>query len=600
MNISEKGNNTRQTTSFFSSRIFYILLLLSALAMAIWQVARITESRSLEILSATGKLRMRLHAGALGDTIEKYRHLPYVLARDARIVSLLKDEIPSLRVNPHLEDFAHTSGALIYVLDRGGTTVATSNWRHHNSLQGHNFSFRPYFVDAQSGKSGGYYAVGLRTGEPGYFLSYPVKSVGEFLGAIVVKVNLESMQETWIESGETVIVSDSSGIIFLTSKEEWKYTSLRVLPESTRASLQALKYVDQPLPELDMQRLNRESYNILQLEDTEYLQLAVNLPLYGWRVHYLSDMQAVERNVRLSLTISTTIASLLFLLLLYLRERRAKLHSLQKAKEASAIKEINEKLLQEIKQHKKTERNLRDTQKELIQAGKLAALGRMSAAIAHELNQPVSAIRTFLASSKVLLQRSRPESVNDNLDAIRSLTERMAAITGQLKTFARKSKGKEEPTELITVCTSLLQVLSQQIMDAGATCTFTRPEGKQVLILGDSLQVEQVLSNLVHNGLDAIRESKEKRIEVTIEIQEKKVYLRVTDSGPGIQEEALESLFDPFFTTKDIGAGLGLGLSISYGIIQEMRGRISAVNLKSGGAQFTVELPLLNQENDND
>ena len=591
-----KSQNRR---SLFKRRSLYIALLFTTLILAIWQIAQFTEKRSLKLLEQTGALRVNLYAGSLRDTLLKYRHLPYVLARDSRIIALLRDDIPSLRVNPHLEDFAHTSEALIYVLDRGGTTVATSNWRSANTLLGHNFSFRPYFTDAKSGNSGAYYAVGLRTRQPGFFLSYPVKDVGEFLGAIVVKVNLEPMQEAWKKSGEAVIVSDAFGVIFLTSKKEWKYTSLRELPQTTARRLQAVQYLNRPLTALKMNRESRMSYTVLHLDNKSYLEQALQLPEYGWRLHYLTDLQAVENDVKLAITIATIIASLLLLALLYVMERRAKQRSLQEAKEANAVKEINERLLQEIAKHKETETNLRKTQKELIQAGKLAALGRMSAAIAHELNQPVSAIRTFAASCRVFVERDQTENVVENLGFISKLTERMGKITAQLKTFARKSKGKEEQIDLVEVIKRLLMLINPEIKQRGAQLELQLPDKGVAMVIGDGLQVEQVLSNLINNSLDAVKNTTPKTLKLGIHVLQARVRIVISDSGTGISKDALDNLFEPFFTTKDIGEGLGLGLSISYGIIQEMGGTISAENLPRGGAQFIVELPLATQELDN-
>lgn len=594
------GEKESTEKSLVKGRVFYIALLLIFFALSIWQIAEFTETSSLNKLKKSGELRAYLYATSLRDTLEKYRHLPYVLARDPRIVAMLLDDIPSIRISPHLEDFAREAGVLIYVLDRGGTTVAASNWRNRQSLLGHNFSFRPYFLDAKVGLSGGYYAVGLLTRQPGFFISYPVHNEGEFIGAIVVKVNLESMQETWKKSEETVIVSDVYGIIFLTSNPKWKYFSLRPLSNKTINKLRAVQYLDLSLQALEMNRKSLKGHNILALEGNLFLEQPLQLPEYGWRLHYLTNLSKVKDDVSLSVSISTIFGFLFFLTLLYLRERRQKLLSMQKASRAAAIKEINERLLKEIEEHKQTTENLQNTQKELIQAGKLAALGRMSAAIAHELNQPVTAIRTFIASCKILLERQQTDKVSENLDFIGKLTERMGKITGQLKTFARKSKGKEEAVDLVTICLRLISMMKPQIDKSGVSLTTRFPADTSIRVSGDSLQVEQVMSNLLHNALDAMKASAEKKLFIEITADAGKVVLTLIDSGPGIEEEALDNLFDPFFTTKDIGEGLGLGLSISYGIIQDMQGNIRADNLTEGGARFTVELPIFNTQTLND
>lgn len=586
------GISSRSARGLLRTKAFGILLSITLLAIAIWQIGAFTERKSLERLSHTGNLRVHLYAASLRDTLEKYRHLPYVLARDSRVISLLDNDIPSLRVNPHLEDFAHATGALLYVLDRGGTTVATSNWRTKSSLLGHNYSFRPYFTDAQSGKNGGYYGVGLRTHLPGFYLSYPVKRNGEFMGAIVVKVDLEPMQEAWKKSGEAVIVSDASGVIFLTSKNEWKYKALRKLPDRTVRRLQAMQYLDATLPALAMKRQSQRGYNIIKLDKTRYLEQALQLPEYGWRIHYLTNLKAVENSTQIAIILATVIASLIILAQLYLQERKEKIFSLQEAGKAKAVREVNERLLLEIAKHKGTEKDLRNIQKELIQAGKLAALGRMSAAIAHELNQPVSAIRTFLASCRILLERNQTDKVQENLDFIAKLIDRMAKITGQLKTFASKSRAQRQTVDLVQVIERVVQFTRPQLESKDISLTVHIAHKSKAMVKGDSLQLEQVMSNLIHNAQDAVKQSPSKDIRLTLTTTQTRVVVALADSGPGIAQEAVDFLFDPFFTTKDIGEGLGLGLSISYGIVQDMDGMISALNLKEGGAQFTIDLPL--------
>lgn len=596
MSTAKRKKTTGRSRHIPGSRTMRIIVLLLLTGLMTWQIAEVTKKKSLDRLSYTGNLRIHLYAASLRDTLEKYRHLPYVLARDSRILALLHNAVPPVRVNPHLEDFAQATQALIYVLDQGGTTVATSNWRQPNSLMGHNYGFRPYFIAARSGQNGGYYAVGLRTHRPGFFLSYPVKDQGRFLGAIVVKVDLEPMQEVWKKSGETVIVSDSSGVIFLTSNHDWKYTSLRELPVKTVGRLQAVQYADAPLTALDMERRSWHNNLVLRLDNTDYLEQALQLPEYGWRIHYLTDLHTVKGAARLAILTSAGAAFTVLLTLLFMRERRQKLISRQEARRARTIEEINHRLHLEIAEHKKTEENLRTTQRELIQAGKLAALGRMSAAIAHELNQPVTAIRTFIASCRILLKRDQLDMVADNLDHIAGLTDRMGGLTGQLKTFARKNKAREETIDLVKTVNAILLLMEPQIRKHRILLTTRLPEENSIHVRGSSLQIEQVMSNLLHNGIDAVKYGERREIELQLGTTGSVADIIVKDSGDGIAAEALDSLFDPFYTTKDIGEGLGLGLSIAYGIIQDMGGRISAKNLRQGGACFTIELPMIEKE----
>lgn len=568
----------------------FLGLLLTSLAA--WQIALFTEQWVETEIRGTGQSRVTLYAGSLRESLEKYRHLPYLLARDLRIGQLLEENLPAIRVNPHLEDFARVSGALLFVLDQQGEAVASSNWREEQSLIGSNFAFRPYFQDAREGRSGSYYAVGVKTGQPGFFLSYPVLETGRLQGIVVAKVDLGMLEKAWRESGETVIVSDASGVVFLSSRPEWKYRSLRPLTEPTAQRLRQAQYLDSPLTTLTTERQAVDGGNILRLESVDYLEQSLQLPEYGWRIHYLSEMRPVRASFRLALASAAGLAVTLILALAFARERRQKHQSRREAREALAIRQANQRLQEEIRQHQQTEQTLRDTQKELVQAGKLAALGRMSAAIAHELNQPVTAIRTFLASSRLLLARQKLDQVDANLDRIDALARRMGGITGQLKTFARKNPGRRDPQDLAAVLERVLSCLAPQLTKSGVEVQLSLPPPGSAVIEGDDLQVEQVLNNLLVNALEAMADSPVRLLSLEMHTSDCQAILLCRDSGPGISDEALESLFEPFATTKPIGFGLGLGLSISYGIVQEMNGTISGENHPEGGAVFTLRLPL--------
>jgi two-component system C4-dicarboxylate transport sensor histidine kinase DctB len=244
----------------------------------------------------------------------------------------------------------------------------------------------------------------------------------------------------------------------------------------------------------------------------------------------------------------------------------------------------------EIDEHRRTEARLRTTQNELVQASKLAALGQMSAAIAHEINQPLAAMRTFMASAKIFAQRENFTQVARNVDLIAGLAERMASITGHLKTFARKSDhGAREPVKVEGAIQGTLLLLESQIAAAGVRLELDI--GPDLLVTGNPVQLEQVILNLMRNALDAVAGRPEPWIQIAARAAANSVSIVVSDNGPGIAPELVNRIFDPFFTTKGVGDGLGLGLSISYGIVQDFGGRIGARNRLEGGAELTVELP---------
>ena len=265
------------------------------------------------------------------------------------------------------------------------------------------------------------------------------------------------------------------------------------------------------------------------------------------------------------------------------------------AERTHELREANAALRSEIEEKRRTEAQLRDTQNSLVQAGKLAALGQMSAAIAHEINQPLAAIRTFVASTKVYSSRGDGARVSTNLDLINGLAERMANITSHLKTFARKSEvGKAETVDVERAVQGAMLLIESQIGLSGTALETDVP--RNVFVRGYAVQLEQVIVNLLQNALHAVADVDKPAISLQVAATDDVVSIKVVDNGSGIPQEHLDQIFDPFFTTKAIGKGLGLGLSISYGIVRDFNGEIRASNRKEGGAEMIIELPRYHPE----
>ena len=303
-------------------------------------------------------------------------------------------------------------------------------------------------------------------------------------------------------------------------------------------------------------------------------------------------MNEVTARQGMVMLITVIVSGLILLIILFLRERELKLASQREALEFERIQALNTRLEEEIAERRKTENELRGTQNELVQAGKLAALGQMSAAIAHEINQPIAAIRTFCASAKLMIERGKTEQLDQNISQISSLTERMGAITGQLKTFSRKSTGVLERVDLKVALDNALQLLGPQLDSENCQLERNQPNSP-LYVQADLVRIEQICVNIIRNALDAMIDSPEKRIRIDLTSDIDTVIMRISDTGPGMSDDALALLFDPFFTTKEPGQGVGLGLSVTYGIVRDFGGSIKAYNAPSGGACFEVRLPLL-------
>lgn len=248
-----------------------------------------------------------------------------------------------------------------------------------------------------------------------------------------------------------------------------------------------------------------------------------------------------------------------------------------------ALREANESL-----EHKVVERTraLEETQAELVQAGKLAALGRMSAQVVHELNQPLTAIRTYLAIGRRQLEN--PQLQADNYRQLESLIDRMALITGQLKTFAYKKPETLAPVPVEQSIDQVLGLFRGRFTEMNLQLCYD-PPGPEVQIAGDQARFEQVLINLVKNACDAMQnEQPPHRLTLLVSAEGEEVSLRVEDNGPGIAAEHREQLFEPFFTTKEVGTGLGLGLAIVHSIVRDLGGSIKVSQGAEGGACFEV------------
>jgi two-component system C4-dicarboxylate transport sensor histidine kinase DctB len=249
---------------------------------------------------------------------------------------------------------------------------------------------------------------------------------------------------------------------------------------------------------------------------------------------------------------------------------------------------LNKRLNEEIKQRKRVEKNLVAVEQTLEQHSKLAALGEMSAAISHELNQPLAAMKTYLAGASLLLKRNRPHETVTALMRIDDLIQRMGGITKQLKSFARKNTEGFVPLNFNDAFLSAMAIMEPQLKQSKVKIE-TSVSIEPIIIMGDQQRLEQVMINLFRNALDAVATVEQPEIKLSLYKDESAIF-SIADNGHGISN--LETLFEPFQTTKDSGKGLGLGLAISSNIISELGGMLQGKNLSSKGAEFKIILPL--------
>lgn len=563
-------------------------LLVAAGLWAVWQWQYTQAAREAERHAQT---RLTLYTTTLQGALESFAYLPGLLVRQPQVQAVLLDEagIFDAQVNAHLAEVAERSGAeAIFLMDAEGVTVAASNHASEDSFLGHRYPFRPYFRDAMAAGRGEFFAIGSTTSRPGYFVSAAVTGGpdGAPLGVLALKVSLESLQESWRRAGEKVLLSDANGVVILSSRPEWRYRRLGELSPDALAEIRDQRqFLDEPLLSLG-ERLADGSLRIGGGDLGErFLDLSQPQATLGWTMHYLAPVRPLYVSARNALLAAAGATLALLLLGLWLRERQKRQRL--RDREAHIVREANERL--EARVAART-RELEAAQAELVQAGKLAALGTMAAGIAHELNQPLSGIRTFAANGERLLARGRSDAAEANFQRIQTLCERQDALIRQLKLFARRGD-RQEPVDLAERLDFVLELLGERIAEQGVSLVRPDPLRPPLRVLGDPLRLEQLLTNLLRNALDALRGGAVPRLEISLHREGGQVVLGVADNGPGIEADALSHLFDPFFTTKAVGDGLGLGLFISFGIVQDLGGSIAAANRPEGGAHFRVALP---------
>lgn len=253
---------------------------------------------------------------------------------------------------------------------------------------------------------------------------------------------------------------------------------------------------------------------------------------------------------------------------------------------AKVVKKTNQKLEAEVEERTLAEAKLRVTQDELVQAGKLAALGQLSVGITHEINQPLTAVNSHIRSAQRWLEQDRPDKVQNNLEKIQGLLEKVAAITRHLRAFSRKSDGKVDNVlldEVIRDAIGLFETRQTSVL-------IEYEKAEEQWVWANRIRLEQVLVNLISNALDAVENQPNPRVAIVVKGTEKGVQFSVKDNGLGIPSGDLSYLFDPFYTRKEVGKGLGLGLSIAYNIIQGFGGTIAVESLEHEGTEFIVTL----------
>lgn len=547
-----------------------------------------------------------LHAAVLRSELERHRSLPMVLAQDPDVAALLSrpDAASAARLSQKFEGLARdVRAAAIYALDADGRTLAASNWRLPTSFVGSNYRFRPYYFEAMRDGQATFFALGTVSGRPGLYLSRRVDDAsGRPLGVVVAKVEFDALEADWRASGEPTYVTDADGVVVITTVPAWRFHAARPLSADLRRRLAATQTagstIPPPLPfKADGATMVRVSSDIP--EDT-YAVASDPIPDIGWQLTLLSPSgDAISRAVAVARWLGALTVALLAALtgILLRRRQRAAARAIEAEQgrvelehqiglRTAELRSANDQLNHEIDERRRLETVRQDLQDELIQANKLATLGQIAAGVAHEINQPVAAIRTYADSAAVQLRRDDGDGALRSLANIDRLTERVGVITDELRAFSRKTRSEAVAVGVDAAIDGALLLVAGRLREKGVILERRRaPVG--LAVRAERNRLEQVVLNLLQNAIEALEGVADPVIAVGVEVKGRKVSIHVTDNGPGVAPTVRQRLFTPFTTDKP--DGLGLGLVISRDIVAGFGGELS-LDPGDGGARFVIRL----------
>jgi len=557
------------------------MLLIAIAVTVVWFTNSLLTERFTETTRNRAQVRMTLYSGNLISELRRSSIVPQLLARDPTLIGALnsKDHAQSSqRLISYIDEIGAES---LLLLDNTGRVVAASD----RNYIGANHRSDSYFVNAVRSNDSVFTVSKDDSGATMFTYSRKMEYAGSPIGVIVVEVDLKQFENSWAGISDAVFVADSEGNILLSTEPLW-----RGLPEDEAMQRRS--------PSSAIERAIQTTTDWVTLTTTSNLLGAgvmrqeARIPFQGWKMTSFTTYASVRQRVNGVLALEIMGFAILLALTFYFLSRKAQVQSRFFQRESAELRQLNQRLQREIAEREKAEKSLQVAEQTLAQSSKLAALGEMSAAVSHELNQPLAAMKTYLAGARLLLRRKRPEEAVSSFQRIDDLIERMGAITKQLKSYARKGGDAFAPLDMRDAVNSALSMMEPQLKRRHVEITKTVPR-EPVMVLGDRVRVEQVIINLFRNALDATKTVKDPQIDILLAAGETAL-LTIRDNGAGIED--LDSLFEPFYTTKQAGDGVGLGLAISSGIVNDLGGRLTARNAAVGGAVFEVQLPILLDE----
>ena len=554
----------------FSLSVLFVVLLVATNSFF--------TSKYLNDIKQEGEIRLTQNERNIVNELQKNSVIPQFLVRDQSIWNALLSNNFSSLPQMFFEFIDEISIESITLMDRTGQIVAVAGKENLNV----NSSNKIIFNTAISTNDTVMNIIEKDENEFGFFYSRKIENDQRVLGVLSIEVDLKKFENSWKSAGERIFISNGEGKIVLATEPTWKGLS------------DDLAWKNQ-----NSKNIIKRGYSVAKgwvdsnesdqyFNDSSFVRFNKNIPILNWKMSSFENYSGVRERVNTILALEILIFLLLLVLSLYSLNRKKILRLNLFEEETIKLRELNKKLETEMEQRKRVEKNLLAVEQTLEQHSKLAALGEMSAAISHELNQPLAAMKTYLAGASLLLKRNRPQETVAALMRIDGLIHRMGEITKQLKSFARKNTESFVPLNFNDAILEAMSIMEPQLKQSGIKIDTNIPS-EPVLIVGDQQRLEQVIINLIRNAIDALDDTELPSITISL-YKNNSVRFSIRDNGKGIND--LEKLFEPFQTSKDPGKGLGLGLAISSNIISELGGSLSGENLTPTGAEFTIKLPL--------
>ncbi|MBM1632204.1 sensor histidine kinase [Sulfitobacter mediterraneus] len=572
----------RQQSLTVSWRVRVAIGLLMVLAVVTISVTnKLLTHRFTESTRNRAELRIALYSGNLLAELRQNAIVPQLLARDPTLIGALQSADYSLSTQRLISFVEEIGAASLMLYDIDGRTVAATD---RNRISSSHRS-EAYFVDAIRSNATIFSVIRLDGGGYRFLYSRRIQDGGTTIGVIAVEVDLQKYERAWAGISDAVIVTDSQGEIILATAPRW-----RGLTEPEALALYT--------PQNAIERAIKATADWTALPPDAYLQgeavmrLTNKIPFRGWRMTSYTTYASVRERVNGVLALEVMGFAILLALAFYFLSRRTAGRLAIFQRESAKLRALNLALQREIAERKRVQETLAVAEQTLEQSSKLAALGEMSAAVSHELNQPLAAMKTYLAGARLLLRRNRPDEALSSFGRIDDLIERMGAITRQLKSYARKGQEAFSPVDMGAALASSLSMMEPQLRQRQVQISRIVPD-TPVMVMGDRMRIEQVMVNLLRNALDATKSERNPQVNIILSAGETAT-LTVRDNGPGI--ENLDALFEPFYTTKQPGDGVGLGLAISSGIVNDLGGRLTARNGQAGGAVFEMQLPIMGSD----